>query len=76
MLRARCFKASILPRKSESERDKIFVSNELTKITISAYCCLVESPVSKPLKILMRRPVNEVFTLVLLLPLTGASTTS
>ena len=74
MLRARCFKASILPRKSESERDKIFVFNELT--TISAYCCLVESLVSKPLKILMRRPVNEVFTLVLLLPLIGASTTS
>lgn len=64
---ARCFNASVLPRKSESERDEISVSKRLTEATTDAYCCLVDSPLSEVLKIPLRRPPNEACTLVLLL---------
>lgn len=60
------FNASVLPRESESQRDENLCLQAINRD--GDYCVLLPRlvPLSESLKILLRKPINEAFTLVLL----------
>lgn len=56
---ARSWKSRVFSLSSESESPDIWASKPLMTDTVEAYCCLVDSPVSVPLKIPPNKPPNE-----------------
>lgn len=56
---ARSLRRWVLSLNSESDNADISASKLLMRVTVPAYCCLVDSPASVPLKIPPRRPPRE-----------------